>query len=365
MKILSIVGARPNFVKLAAIHTALQKKSSASHLIVHTGQHYDFSMNEQFFQDFQLPQPDFHLGIGSGSPAQQIGNTMIALEPVLSQIFPDWVIVVGDVNATIAGAIVAKKLNIRLAHVEAGLRSKDWTMPEETNRIITDRLSDVMYVSEESGIENLRSEGVEESRIVFVGNVMIDTLLQCLPIVESRDTLIQLGVQVGHYVVVTLHRPSNTDEPKHLLAWMKLFEQIADDLPVVFPVHPRTQNRLTEFGYLARHPKLILTKPQSYLDMLALLRSAKAVLTDSGGVQEETTALGVPCFTLRDNTERPVTITQGTNHLVGSIPEKIYPIFKSANDYPVQPHRPALWDGHSAERIVEHLLTCKLDARSQ
>ena len=328
MLILTVVGARPNFIKLAALHTAFSKHVGIKHCVVHTGQHYDCEMDEQFFRELELSEPDYHLGVGSGTQAEQVGRTMMALEPILEAERPDWVIVVGDVNATAAAAIVTKKAGLRLAHVEAGLRSFDWTMPEEINRVITDRLSDLLFVSEPSGIENLKAEGVEESRCCFVGNVMIDTLLRCLPLIENRDVLNRFDVRHGRYAVITIHRPSNTDSLGRLRSWMLTLEKLADQIPIIFPVHPRTRKRLSELGYAPRHSQLMLIEPLGYLDMIALMKNARVVLTDSGGMQEETTALGVQCLTLRDNTERPVTIHSGTNQLVGSDPTRLLEVWE-------------------------------------
>jgi len=356
MKVLSVVGARPNFPKLAALHESFRQYPQISHVIVHTGQHYDFTMSEQFFQDLRIPTPNHHLGIGSGSHAEQVGKTMMALEPVFQQERPDWVIVVGDVNATASSAMVAKKIGLRLAHVEAGLRSFDWNMPEEVNRVVTDRLSDLLLVSDPSGLDNLRAEGQDESRIHYVGNVMIDTLLRSAKLTEGRTTLAEYGVEPGNYVIVTMHRPSNVDDPQKLLGWMNILDNLAEKIPVVLPLHPRTKAKLDDAGFSPKNNGLKLAAQARYLDMVGLLKDAKLVLTDSGGIQEETTALGIPCLTLRDNTERPVTITEGTNTLVGSDPAKLAGFLDKAFNSPVSEKRPKHWDGHAADRITKILL---------
>jgi len=359
MKVSSIVGARPNFTKLAALEFAFRKRPEIQHVIIHTGQHYDELMSSRFFEDLEIREPDYQLNVGSGSQAEQVGRTMMALEPVLAEERPDWVVVMGDVNATIATAVVAKKMSLRLAHVEAGLRSFNWAMPEEINRVVTDRLADLLFVSEPSGLDNLRAEAVEEERLRFVGNVMIDTLMRCLPIVERRDVAGHIGVSSGEYVTATIHRPSNTDSPERLRAWMLALEDVAARLPVVFPVHPRTREKLGELRYEPRSAELRLIEPLGYLDMLALMKNARVVLTDSGGMQEEATALGVACLTLRDETERPVTIQCGTNRLVGSNPDRLPEFLDEALRAPLKHRMPEKWDGKAAERIAEELLSCR------
>lgn len=365
MHLLTVVGARPNFIKLCALHSAFRERSDIEHCIIHTGQHYDYEMNEFFFQELKLPDPDHHLGVGSGTVPEQLGQTMMALEPILEAERPDWVIVVGDVNATAATAIVAKQTGLPLAHVEAGLRSFDWSMPEEINRMVTDRLADLLFVSEPSGVKNLREEGVEDQRIHWVGNVMIDTLLQCLPMVENRDTGKRFGVRPKAYAVVTIHRPSNTEPPERLRDWMRALEQVAEQMPIIFPIHPRTQKVLDALGYVPKQNRLQLTKPVGYLDMLALMKDARIVLTDSGGIQEETTALAVPCLTLRDNTERPATLQAGTNTLVGSDPSRLPAAWEKALRKPLKPQRPEKWDGRAGQRIAEQLIACASLARRQ
>ncbi len=355
MKLLTIVGARPNFIKLAALHEAFAAAPAVRHVIVHTGQHYDFSMSEQFFQELSLPKPDHHLGIGSGTHAEQVGKTMMALEPVIVEERPDWVVVVGDVNATVAAAMVAKKLCLRLAHVEAGLRSFDWSMPEEINRVVTDRLADLLLVSDPAGMDNLRAEGQEAFRIHFVGNVMIDTLLRARPLAEVRGVLEEYGVRKGEYAVLTMHRPGNVDDREKLAGWMNALEKIAAQMPIVFPVHPRTKKHLVEIHYLPKSENMKLGKQAGYLDMVALLKDAKVVMTDSGGIQEETTALGVPCLTLRDNTERPITVSEGTNTLVGSDPARLPALLGQALARTASGSRPEKWDGRAGERVLRAL----------
>lgn len=355
--VLTIVGARPNFIKLAALHRAFTQHPDIEHIIVHTGQHYDQVMNEQFFQELKIPEPNYHLGIGSGTHAEQIGRTMISLEPILQKISPHWLVLVGDVNATLAGAVVGKKLGLRIAHVEAGLRSGDWNMPEEINRVVTDRLCDLLLTTEVSAVDNLKKEGVEENRIHFVGNVMIDTLLSSLPLTEGREVLTKSGLKAEEYALVTMHRPSNTDPQGLLLGWMKAFEDLAGHIPVVFPVHPRTRKRLEEELYQKRAKNLILLPPQGYLDMLTLIRYARVVMTDSGGIQEESTVLGVPCLTLRDNTERPITIHSGTNRLIGARPDRLKAEAMKVLSSKIEKKIPEMWDGKAGERIAEILLS--------
>ena len=366
MHVLHVVGARPNFMKVAPILKALA--SRPAHLgirqtLVHTGQHYDAKMSDVFFQDLGMPAPDVHLGIGSGSHAQQTAKVMLAIEPVLLEKKPDVLVVAGDVNSTLAAALVAAKLGIAVAHVESGLRSRDWTMPEEVNRILTDRLSDLCFTPSRDGDENLLAEGVAAEKIKLVGNVMIDSLRAALPRAREQGTLEKLALKKGGYALVTLHRPSNVDEPGQLSRLLHALEELSDLLPVLCPLHPRTRARIesddvlhAQFGPNVKSA-LRLIEPLGYLDFLALMDGARLVLTDSGGIQEETTALGVPCLTLRDNTERPVTITEGTNRLLGSDPEKIGPAVRALlNGSPLEGRIPALWDGHAAERIADELI---------
>lgn len=359
MKIAAIVGARPNLIKVAPLLEALATRPQVQTVLVHTGQHYDERMSDCFFRDLSMPEPDYHLGIGSGTQSVQTAQVMIALEPLLVQIEPDLVLVVGDVNSTLAAALVAAKLNIRIAHVEAGLRSFDRMMPEEINRIVTDALSDLLFTTEPSGAANLHDEGIAADKVHFVGNVMIDTLLKYRARAVSLDMAARFGVQPQRYAVVTLHRPSNVDSAAALAGYVEVLAGLQERLPVLFPIHPRTRARLGEFGLLDRVGSMTglqLLEPQGYLEFLGLVAQARIVLTDSGGIQEETTILGVPCLTTRDNTERPITVEQGTNRLVGTDPGAILRAVDEALRMPVATHRrPPLWDGRAAERIVEVL----------
>jgi UDP-N-acetylglucosamine 2-epimerase (non-hydrolysing) len=359
--IISVVGARPNFMKVAPLHKAFQKRvGSVRHLIVHTGQHYDEAMSKIFFGDLELPQPDFYLGVGSGSHAQQTARIMVEFEKVLEQVHPDLVIVVGDVNSTVACSLVSVKMGIPVAHVEAGLRSGDRTMPEEINRLLTDSIADHLFVTEPSGVANLRREGIDEKKIHLVGNVMIDSLIHYREKAKQSTIMGRLGVKAQKFTLVTLHRPSNVDTAEGLTRILTIFERIAPHSEIVFPVHPRTMKMLAQHGLSARAeaiPGLKLLDPIGYLDFLRLLDNAQLVLTDSGGLQEETTFLGVPCLTLRENTERPITLEVGTNELCGLDVEKV--VSKSLSSFQGLRKRgsvPSLWDGHSAERIVETLL---------
>jgi UDP-N-acetylglucosamine 2-epimerase (non-hydrolysing) len=357
MKLLHVVGARPNFPKTAPIMAALARQPHRfQQTLVHTGQHYDERMSAVFFRDLDLPQPDVYLGVGSGSHAQQTARVMLAFEDVLRTQRPDWVIVVGDVNSTLACALVCAKLGVRVAHVEAGLRSYDRTMPEEINRVLTDQIADLLFTPSPDADANLRREGIGASRIVCVGNVMIDSLIEALPLAARTTILDDLGIGAGGYGLVTLHRPSNVDDRATLAGILSALQTIAAELPLIVPVHPRTRQRLSDFGLLVTIPGLRLIEPLGYLEFLQLTRHARLVLTDSGGLQEETTFLGVPCLTLRPNTERPITITQGTNRLVGNDPDRIVAAAREAlaTTRPAPPPI-ALWDGRAAERIVATL----------
>jgi len=360
VKIVHIVGARPNFMKIAPVLEAVRSRGTdVAQVLVHTGQHYDAQMSDVFFRDLGMPQPDVYLGVGSGSHAEQTGRVMVALEPVFAEQRPDLVVVAGDVNSTLAAAIVAAKAVIPVAHVEAGLRSFDMTMPEEVNRIVTDRLSALCLTPSADGDENLRREGVAEDRIARVGNVMIDSLQRALPLSDriADETLSRRGVQDGGFALVTLHRPANVDDPAVLARIVGALRQVARDLVVLFPVHPRTRKRLADTSLLEGETRILLCDPAGYLEFQALMSRARVVLTDSGGIQEETTALGVPCLTLRENTERPVTISEGTNILVGRDPERILPEVRSILSGRTKAGRiPALWDGHAAERVADALL---------
>jgi UDP-N-acetylglucosamine 2-epimerase (non-hydrolysing) len=349
-----IVGARPNFIKIASIMLELGRRPHLHGRLIHTGQHYSPEMSDAFFRDLGLPQPDEHLGIGPGTQTQQTAAMMKALEQSFIRHRPDMVLVVGDVTSTLAATLVAVKMEIPVAHVEAGLRSGDRKMPEEINRIVTDRLADYLFASEPSGVRNLQAEGVPDERIFFVGNVMIDTLLRFRDRARTSDIRERLGVEPNSYALATLHRPSNVDDPGRLGAMIHLLTQLADRLPVIFPVHPRTEQRMKEAGLA--NPGLILTPPLGYLDFLCLMSDAHLVLTDSGGIQEETTILKVPCLTLRETTERPVTVELGTNRVVGTDPVNALTAALDVLDRPAKKSQiPELWDGWAGCRIVEVL----------
>jgi UDP-N-acetylglucosamine 2-epimerase (non-hydrolysing) len=361
VKIINVVGARPNLMKIAPIMHAYKASDKIDPLLVHTGQHYDENMSDLFFRQLGIPEPDLNLEVGSSSHAIQTADIMRAFETIVLDHQPDAVLVVGDVNSTIACGIVAVKLGIKLIHVEAGLRSGDRTMPEEINRLITDSISDILFCTEQSGIDNLRREGVPDEKVHLVGNVMIDTLLQHQEKANASTVLDDLGLQAGNFAVLTLHRPSNVDNRELLDGLIGVLEEIQNDLPVIFPIHPRTRSRLQDFGFTQRLESmnnLHLLEPVGYLDFLKLTASAKLVLTDSGGIQEETTILKVPCLTLRENTERPVTLEVGSNQLVGTDPRKILAAYHALRDAGTDGFSiPPLWDGHAAERIVEILET--------
>jgi len=357
MKIVHVVGARPNFMKIAPVMKAVARAGFAQQKLVHTGQHYDVSMSDVFFSDLGMPLPDIHLGVGSGSHAEQTAKVMVGFESVCAAEKPDLVVVAGDVNSTLACAIDCAKLLIPYAHVEAGLRSFDMTMPEEVNRIVTDRLCDLLLTPSSDADENLGREGIADERIFRVGNVMIDTLLDHLPRARKQGSAERLRVDGSRYAVLTLHRPSNVDDARVLLGLISALDEIQKELPVVFPAHPRTRKRFEEFGLgerVAALPGLRVCEPLGYLDFLGLMSQASLVLTDSGGLQEETTALGIPCLTLRENTERPVTVTEGTNTVVGVDPERIIAAARSALSGNGKAGRiPALWDGKASERIAD------------
>jgi len=354
--IVNVCGARPNFMKIAPLMRAYGGHPGLRPLLVHTGQHYDHNMSELFFKQLAIPEPDVNLGVGSGSHAVQTAEIMKRFEPVVLEHRPQWVVVVGDVNSTIACGLVAKKLGIGLAHVEAGLRSFDRSMPEELNRLLTDAISDLLFVSEPSGLENLRREGIPADRIHFVGNVMIDTLRANLAHAERSPVLAEMGLEPRGYNVVTLHRPSNVDDAGTFAGIAGALDAIQQDLPTVFPMHPRTVANLPRLGLAERFAgmkHLRIVKPLGYLDFLKLMASAAVVLTDSGGIQEETTILGVWCLTLRENTERPVTVTHGTNTVVGTDPDEILRAYRACRGRTVGERRvPEKWDGRAAERIA-------------
>lgn len=355
-RLMVVGGARPNFVKIAPIMKALKRRSDLFDVVfVHTGQHYDDLMSAVFFKELGLPAPDVALGIGSGSHAEQTGKTLIAVEVTLIDYRPDLVIVVGDVNATLAAALAAKKLGIAVAHVEAGLRSQDLTMPEEINRVLTDRISDVHFTTDHVADANLMREGIPERSVHRVGNVMIDTLLAHRDRAAESDILGRLGVTPQGYALATLHRESNVDDPNNLACLLSAFVQLSRTIPIIMPLHPRTQKRLDALGLkgLLQSSCVKLVHPLGYLDFVKLMDMSSFVITDSGGVQEETTVLGVACLTVRRATERPITCEVGTNRLVGLDPEMI---LKSALPLVANPTRrsavPQLWDGHAAERLV-------------
>ncbi|MEW2246419.1 UDP-N-acetylglucosamine 2-epimerase (non-hydrolyzing) [Streptomyces sp. NPDC006975] len=353
MRVVCVAGARPNYMKIKPVMDALERRG-AEVVLVHTGQHYDPAMNDVFFADLGIRPPDRFLGVGSGSHAEQTGRVMTAFEPLLQEVSPDVVVVVGDINSTLACALVTAKAGPLLAHVEAGLRSRDWSMPEEVNRVATDRVSDYLLAPSPDAVENLRAEGYREDQIHLVGNVMIDTLLANLDRARAGDVLDRHGLARGEYGLVTLHRPANVDDPEVLTGLLKALGEIAGRCPLVLPVHPRAAGRLAELGVPGG---VRLVPPAGYLDFLALQEGARLVLTDSGGVQEETTALGVPCVTLRENTERPITVVEGTNVLAGRDPARIVATVNGVLDAPPAPRRPALWDGHASDRIAEVLFT--------
>lgn len=359
-KVLCVVGARPNFMKVAPVVEALRRRPAEfTSLLVHTGQHYDAPMSEKFFQDLDLPAPDIYLGVGSGSHASQTAAVMRQFEPVLLMEHPDWVLVVGDVNSTLAGALVAVKLGIKVAHVEAGLRSRDRTMPEEINRLLTDQIADLLFTPSIDADANLRAEGIPEERICFVGNVMIDSLYSHLEKAKASRVKSELGLVDKDYAVLTLHRPSNVDEVKAFSRILDALERVAAELPIIFPVHPRTRKTMAEHRLEKRIEAIAglrLIEPLGYLDFLSLYSGARLVLTDSGGIQEETTVLGIPCLTLRENTERPITVSMGTNTIVGTDPQKIAQAALAAlNGAAKRGQIPPLWDGRTAERIVAAL----------
>lgn len=362
--VICIVGARPNFMKMAPILRALQNHEPPwPLLLVHTGQHYDKDMSDRLFEDLKLPRPDINLEVGSGTHAVQTSEVMRRFEPILDEHQPSCVIVVGDVNSTLACALVAVKKNIAVAHVEAGLRSYDRTMPEEINRILTDQIADRLYTTERSAEENLRLEGIPADRVCFAGNVMIDSLLHSRSHARGAEDTVSInkgnsGLLSQSYGLVTLHRPSNVDQEATLRSLLEILSKVAEKLPLVFALHPRTRSNIERFGLaqLLDPNRVVLLPPQGYLEMLGLMAEARLVLTDSGGVQEETTALGVPCLTLRENTERPITIEQGTNTLVGRDPQAIMAaVDEVLNGRGKQGRVPEYWDGHSAERIVADL----------
>jgi len=364
IRVLAVAGARPNFMKIAPLLREMHARPGFEPILVHTGQHYDAAMSDSFFRDLGIPEPDVNLGVGSGSHGAQTAEVLARIEEVMQERRPEAVVVVGDVNSTVAATLAATKLHIPVAHVEAGLRSGDRRMPEEINRLMTDAVSDWLFTTEASGDENLLREGVAPERIHLVGNVMIDTLLANLERARELGVGDSLGLQAQGYAVVTLHRPSNVDDATRLAELIEILETLHSDLPVVFPVHPRTAKAIEALG-LGREPAFRRLEPQGYLEFLALMASAKLVLTDSGGLQEETTALGVPCLTLRESTERPVTVTHGTNTLIGldsaRLREEIAAVLAGNSKAGRVPEK---WDGQAAGRIVD-ILERDLLARRQ
>jgi UDP-N-acetylglucosamine 2-epimerase (non-hydrolysing) len=361
LKVINVVGARPNFMKVAPIVAAMKRRpTSFQPLVVHTGQHYDAAMSDSFFHDLELPQPDTHLGVGSSSHAAQTAAVMERFEPVVLREQPDWVLVVGDVNSTIACALVCVKLGVKVAHVEAGLRSRDRTMPEEINRLLTDQIADLLFTPSHDADENLIAEGIPKGRIRMVGNVMIDSLQKNLDVARLLPTQNMLGLSGIDYALLTLHRPSNVDTRASFERILDALEAIAAKLPIVFPVHPRTRKTIAALGLSERVSSIKDLKtidPLGYLDFLNLSSRARLVLTDSGGIQEETTALGIPCLTLRENTERPITVEMGTNVVVGTDTTKIVSAATAALNGSAKKalQQPPLWDGHTSERILDAL----------
>jgi len=365
MKVIQVVGARPNFMKVAPLHRAIQKLTGWTSKIVHTGQHFDAKMSDVFFTQLELPEPDFFLGIGGGSHTEVTAKIMVAFEKIVEAEKPDLIIVVGDVTSTLACTLVAIKMGIKVAHVEAGLRSFDRTMPEELNRILTDSVADYLFVTEESGMQHLKNEGVADERVFFAGNVMIDSLVRyqekakTTTILEDLST-VDCPLTTGNYIVMTMHRPANVDTEKGLQSILELIELSSQDTKIIFPIHPRTRAHMEKFGLadrLDQAKNLIMTEPLGYLEFIQLMSNATAILTDSGGIQEETTYLGVPCLTFRDSTERPITVTIGTNQLLSDLdPKKTYAALKEILAGKVKKGSiPPLWDGKAAERIAAKL----------
>jgi len=374
MNVIQVVGARPNFMKVAPLHRAIKNLPGWTSKIVHTGQHFDAKMSDVFFTQLELPTPDFFMGIGGGSHTEVTAKIMLAFEKIVETEKPDLIIVVGDVTSTLACTLVAIKMGIPLAHVEAGLRSGDRTMPEEINRILTDSVANYLFVTEQSGLDHLKREGVPDEKVFFTGNVMIDSLVRYQEKAKSSTILEELGLQATdlenrrdisqlyetEYIVMTMHRPANVDTESGLRSILELIELSTAKTKVVFPIHPRTRSNMAKFGLedtLTQNKNLILTEPLGYLEFIQLMTHAKAILTDSGGIQEETTYLGIPCLTFRDSTERPITVTMGTNQLLADLNPKI--TFAALEEILAGHHKkgqiPPLWDGHAAERIAENL----------
>jgi UDP-N-acetylglucosamine 2-epimerase (non-hydrolysing) len=356
LKIISVVGARPNFIKIAPLHKVFHDDySSVSHLVCHTGQHFDENMSHIFFREFEMPSPDFYLGVSGGSHADQTARIMIEFEKVLQSEKPDLVIVPGDVNSTLACSLVAAKERIPVAHIEAGLRSFDREMPEEINRIVTDVLADYLFVSEPSGLKNLAREGIDEKKVFYVGNIMIDSLVRYLPKIVKSGAMKQFHLQPGKFVIVTFHRPSNVDSEESLSGFTQMLSELGNHRQIVFPVHPRTKAKLVEYNLLKQlNPSIQIIPPIGYIDFLNLVRNAELVITDSGGIQEECTYLGVQCITVRNNTERPVTVEMGTNQLIGTDLRQVRDsAMKVFGGFRKEGRIPELWDGHTGERIAK------------
>ena len=357
-KVHLIAAARPNFMKIAPLYHAMASSQQCEPVLIHTGQHYDANMSDAFFDDLRMPKPDFHLNVGSGSHAQQTGGVMIAYEEIVNQHRPDWIVVVGDVNSTVACALVGAKLWIPVAHLEAGLRSGDMRMPEEVNRVVTDRLANLLWTPSIDGNENLKLEGVDDAKIDLVGNIMIDSFEMMREQIESDNTVQTLGLQANQFAVVTMHRPSNVDSKDVLGEIVGQIINVSKDCQLVFPVHPRTRHKLTEFGLLDQLEaagNVMIIEPQGYIQFMNLVTQSKLVITDSGGIQEETTYLGIPCLTLRENTERPITITHGTNKLIEPNVLEVEVNKVLSGDWK-QGQCPELWDGATAQRVVDSLL---------
>jgi len=356
MKIITVAGARPNFIKIAPLCRAFNKKKDRfEHLICHTGQHFDKNMSKIFFEQLEMPEPDFNLGVSGGSHADQTARIMLEFEKIMNQHKPDLILVPGDVNSTLACSVVASKLGTKIGHVEAGLRSFDRGMPEEINRIVTDVLSDYLFISEEAGLTNLRHEGIAEDKLHFVGNIMIDSLVHFLPSIELSDILDKYYLTKGQYTLMTFHRPSNVDNRSSLTDLVGMLNRLTGRSKLVFPVHPRTRKNLEEFGLWSElSEEILILDPIGYIDFLALTKSANLLITDSGGIQEETTFLGVQCITVRNNTERPVTVTAGTNQLIGTELDAVEKAAVEVLDGNIKKgHIPEKWDGQTAERIVD------------
>ncbi|MDR6563607.1 MULTISPECIES: non-hydrolyzing UDP-N-acetylglucosamine 2-epimerase [unclassified Arcicella] len=361
IKILNIVGARPNFMKVAPLHRAFEQRPEIESKIVHTGQHFDAKMSDVFFEQLQMPKPHYFLGVGGGSHTEVTAKTMLEFEKVLLAEKPDLVLVVGDVNATLACTLVAIKSHIPVAHVEAGLRSGDRAMPEELNRILTDSVSEYLFITEQSGVDNLKHEGVPDEKVFFVGNVMIDSLVHYLEKAKQTSVLDDLNLQKDGYAVVTMHRPANVDTSEGLEAILNVIEDTARYKKVVLPIHPRTANNFKKFGLSERLEAiegLVLTEPQGYLEFLQLMQNATIIITDSGGIQEETTFLQIPCLTFRDSTERPITVEIGTNQLLADLnPVTVHEKFLEVLAGKTKKGQiPPLWDGHTSERIADILI---------